>query len=234
MLILELTKKECVEMLTRLSFGRLGCSRGNQPYVVPFNFAYHERHLYSFATLGQKIEWMRTNPLVCVEADEIVDHYCWASVVVQGRYEELPDTPEWSAERRVAYALLQRRAAWWEPACARETHRVAVEQLIPMYYRIHIDRVTGRRAKPDPVEAVARLEPATASRWKGWLKSHLRRTPPELAHLSRHANGGNAASGGDVMIAPPPGAMPPGVEIERAAGSGLVEGRRDGGSRRVA
>ena len=195
MLILELTNEECVEMLTRLNFGRLGCSRGNQPYVVPFNFAYHERHLYSFATLGQKIEWMRTNPLVCVEADEIADRYHWTSVVVQGRYEELPDTPEWSAERQLAYALLQ-RPAWWEPAYARETHPVAVEQVVPMYYRIHIDRVTGRRAKPGSVEAVARLEPATTSRQKGWLKSLLRR---------------------------PPG-----------AGSGFVEGCRDGGSRRVA
>jgi nitroimidazol reductase NimA-like FMN-containing flavoprotein (pyridoxamine 5'-phosphate oxidase superfamily) len=195
MLIFELTNEECVEVLTRLNFGRLGCSRDNQPYVVPFNFAYHERHLYSFATLGQKIEWMRTNPLVCVEADEILDHDHWTSVVVQGRYEELPDTPEGSAERQLAYALLE-RAGWWEPACARKTYRVAVEPLVPMYYRIHIDRVTGRRAKPDPVEAAARLEPVTTARWKGWLKSLLRRTPPP--------------------------------------GSDLVQGRRDGGPRRVA
>jgi len=158
MLILELTNKECVEMLTRLRFGRLGCSRDNQPYIVPINFAYRERCLYSVAALGQKIEWMRTNPLVCVEADEIVDHYHWMSVVVQGRYEELPDTPEWRADRELAHVLLQQRAMWCEPACVTETHRVAGGEVIPMYYRIHIDRVTGRRAKPDPVET-AELAP---------------------------------------------------------------------------
>ena len=168
MLILELTNDECVEMLTRLRFGRLGCSRDGQPYIVPFNFAYHERHLYSVASLGQKIEWMRTNPLVCVEADEIVDHHGWTSVVVQGRYEELPDTPEWSAEREMAHALLQRRAMWWEPACVAETHPGTVKPVIPMFYRIHIDRATGRRAK---------LEPVAPSRWKGWLKGLPRRTP---------------------------------------------------------
>lgn len=178
MLILELTNDECVEMLTRVRFGRLGCSRDNQPYVVPFNFAYHERHLYTVTVPGQKIEWMRTNPLVCVEADEVVDHYHWTSVLVQGRYEELPDTPEWSSERELAYALLQGRVMWWEPACVRETHRIAVAPVKPMYYRIHIDRMTGRRAKPDPVEAVTLLAPATTSRWKGWLKSLLRRTSP--------------------------------------------------------
>jgi uncharacterized protein len=175
MLILELTNTECVEMLTRVSVGRLGCSRDNQPYVVPFMFAYHERHLYGVAALGQKIEWMRTNPLVCVEVDDIVDHYHWTSVVVQGRYEELPDTPEWSADRELAYALLQRRVMWWEPAAVRETHRVAVEPVITMYFRIHADRMTGRRAKPDPVEAVALLEPATASERKGGLIRSLLR-----------------------------------------------------------
>jgi nitroimidazol reductase NimA-like FMN-containing flavoprotein (pyridoxamine 5'-phosphate oxidase superfamily) len=174
MLILELTNKECVEVLTRLRFGRLGCSRDNQPYIVPINFAYHDRHLYSVAALGQKIEWMRANPLVCVEADEIINHYHWMSVVVRGRYEELLDTPGWRVERELAYALLQRRNMWWEPACVREAHRVAVEQVMPMYYRIHIDQVTGRRARPDPVETVALHEPVTTSRCKGWLKSFLR------------------------------------------------------------
>jgi nitroimidazol reductase NimA-like FMN-containing flavoprotein (pyridoxamine 5'-phosphate oxidase superfamily) len=175
MLILELTNKECVEMLTRLKFGRLGCSRANQPYIVPFNFAYHERHLYSVATLGQKIEWMRTNPLVCVEADEIVDQLHWTSVVVQGRYEECTDTPECRPERELAFTLLQQRASWWEPASVKKAQLGAVEQVIPTYYRIHIDQVTGRRAKPDSVEAAALLEPATTSRFKGWLKSLLGR-----------------------------------------------------------
>jgi nitroimidazol reductase NimA-like FMN-containing flavoprotein (pyridoxamine 5'-phosphate oxidase superfamily) len=176
MLILELTRKECIEMLTRLSFGRVACSRDNQPYVVPIHFAYHERHLYSVAALGQKIEWMRANPMVCFEADEIIHHDHWMSVVVRGRYEELPDTPEWRAERELAYSLLQRRNVWWEPACVREALRPAVEPEMPMYYRIHIDQVTGRRGKPDPVGTVALPEPATASKYDGWLKNLLRRT----------------------------------------------------------
>jgi nitroimidazol reductase NimA-like FMN-containing flavoprotein (pyridoxamine 5'-phosphate oxidase superfamily) len=175
MLILELTNKECADMLTRLRFGRLGCSRDNQPYVVPFNFAYHEGHLYSVATLGQKVEWMRANPRVCVEADEIVNHYHWMSVVAQGRYVELLDIPERRPERQLAHALLQRRAMWWQPAGVRETHRAAIGQVSPIYYRIHIDQMTGRCAKPDPVEAVGLLEPARTSRGKGWLKTLLPR-----------------------------------------------------------
>ena len=175
MLILELTKEECIEMLTRLSFGRVACSRDNQPYIVPIHFAYHDRHLYSVTALGQKIEWMRGNPLVSFEADEIIKYDRWMSVVVRGRYEEMPDTPEWRTERELAYSLLQRRNVWWEPACVREALRPAVEQVMPMYYRIHIDQMTGRRGKPDPVGTVALPEPVTASRYAGWLKSFLRR-----------------------------------------------------------
>ena len=153
MQIHELTKKECLEVLTRLKFGRLGCSRDNQPYVVPVYFAYHERHLYSVAQLGQKIEWMRANPLVAVEADEIIDHYHWTSVIVQGRYEELLNIPE-RRERNLAHKLLQERPLWWQPALVTTAHVVLPKESPPVYYRVHIDQVSGRRARPDSVEAV--------------------------------------------------------------------------------
>ncbi len=166
MRILELTNKECVEALTRLRLGRLACSRDEQPYIVPIYFAFHERHLYSFATRGQKIDWMRINPQVCVEADEIVNRYDWMSVIVQGRYEELPDTPEWKLERELTHDLLQHEAMWWEPAYVRNAHPGAADELIPIYYRIHIDQMTGRRATPDSVDAAALVSPRTAPKSK--------------------------------------------------------------------
>jgi uncharacterized protein len=175
MLILELTNKECVEALTHLRLGRLACSRDDQPYIVPIYFAYHERHLYSFATRGQKIDWMRTNPRVCVEADEIINHHDWMSVIVQGRYEELLDTSEWRLERELAHDLLQRQAMWWEPAYVGTAHLDAVAELIPIYYRIHIDQVIGRRARPDSVETVTLVEPVPAPQSESRLKSLLRR-----------------------------------------------------------
>ena len=167
MLIQELTKKECIEILTRLRVGRLGCAHDNQPYIVPIYFAYDDHHLYTFATVGQKIEWMRANPLVCVQADDIVDHYHWTSVIVQGRYEELLDGRERNPDRTRAYELLQERAMWWEPASVAPPHRVAAEKVIPIYYRIHIDQVTGRRASPDPVETSTLVEPGITPKSEG-------------------------------------------------------------------
>jgi nitroimidazol reductase NimA-like FMN-containing flavoprotein (pyridoxamine 5'-phosphate oxidase superfamily) len=175
MRILELTYRECVEMLTHLKHGRLACSRDDQPYVVPIYFAYHERHLYSFATRGQKIDWMRTNPRVCVEADEIINREDWMSVIVQGRYEELPDTLEWKPERERAYELLQQEAMWWEPAYVSTAHLDTADELIPIFYRIHIDHVTGRRARPDRVDRATPPEGATAPQSESRLKRLLRR-----------------------------------------------------------
>ncbi len=116
MLIQELTRQECLGLLSRTRLGRLACAEGSQPYVVPVYFVYEKNSLYSFSTVGQKIEWMRANPLVCVEVDEVVSLQQWVSVVVFGRYEELLDAPEWQGAREFAYKVLQQSAMWWEPA----------------------------------------------------------------------------------------------------------------------
>src|SRR5205085_2831702 len=90
MRITRMQDQECRDTLARLAFGRLGCARENQPYIVPIYFAYEVECLYGFATSGQKIEWMRTNPRVCIQSDEVLGNDNWTSVVVLGRYEELP------------------------------------------------------------------------------------------------------------------------------------------------
>ena len=66
---------------------------------VPIHVDLDGECLYGYATLGQKIVWMRENPLVCLEVDELTAHGQWASVVVFGRYEELPPTPEFEGSR---------------------------------------------------------------------------------------------------------------------------------------
>jgi uncharacterized protein len=147
-LIQDLTRQESLELLARTRLGRLACTQGAQPYVVPVHFAYDDYALYGFATVGQKIEWMRANPLVCVEVDEVVGQQQWVSVIVFGRYEELPDTPEWQGTRGLAHQLLQKTAMWWEPAYAESIPDGTPRPLVPVFYRIHIVRITGHRATP--------------------------------------------------------------------------------------
>lgn len=153
MLIREMNSEECRDMLARLGTGRLGCARNNQPYVVPIYFAYEPDRLYGFSTVGQKIEWMRNNPLVCVEADEVRAHNEWASVVALGRYEELQDTPKYADVRRQAQSVLEKRAMWWQTAYAASQSRVEPKPAVPVFYCIHIEHMSGHKSIPDTVES---------------------------------------------------------------------------------
>lgn len=149
MRINKMQDRDCRETLRRLGFGRLGCARENQPYIVPIYFAYEPDHLYGFATFGQKIEWMRANPHVCVEADEVFSKDNWVSIVVLGRYEELPDTPQYAQERRKAQSLLEKRAMWWQTAYVESNVRGQSDPSSPVFYCVHIEEISGLRASAE-------------------------------------------------------------------------------------
>jgi nitroimidazol reductase NimA-like FMN-containing flavoprotein (pyridoxamine 5'-phosphate oxidase superfamily) len=160
MFIHEISESDCFKALARARLGRLGCAHHNQPYVVPIYFSYEGSYLYGFTTLGQKVEWMRSNPLVCVELDEMENSDQWTSILIFGRYEELPDTPEGKLARLHAHGLLQEHGSWWEPGFASHTRRKPDQPLTPIFYRIRIDRITGRRATPSPGRPVGlRISP---------------------------------------------------------------------------
>ncbi len=156
MIIHDIDSAQCLEILAGAHLGRLACARSDQPYVVPafFYFDREEHCLYSFSTVGQKIDWMRGNPKVCVEFEEIVDQFHWTTVVVFGRYEEIDDSPGETEARRRAHELWQRHHAWWLPGAGKLTS--GEEHHPPVVYRIRLDSVTGRRAaQPDPERRVS-------------------------------------------------------------------------------
>jgi nitroimidazol reductase NimA-like FMN-containing flavoprotein (pyridoxamine 5'-phosphate oxidase superfamily) len=143
MRIHELTAPECFDVLGRTNLGRLGCAHDNQPYIIPIHFYLDGGHVYSFATQGLKVEWMRSNPKVCLEVDDIIDSNQWTSVVVFGRYEELTLGPEHEEPRRRALALFEKRPEWWQPAAGKLPDK---EHHVPVVYRIRVKSVSGRRA----------------------------------------------------------------------------------------
>jgi nitroimidazol reductase NimA-like FMN-containing flavoprotein (pyridoxamine 5'-phosphate oxidase superfamily) len=172
MLIHDLTRQASLDVLASTHLGRLACSLLMQPYIVPIHFAYQDNFLYSLSMPGQKIDWMRANPLVCVEADQMRRER-WTTVVVLGRYEELPDTVEMRDEREIALRLLQQRPGWWEPGGVRMLQGDRDFALVPVYYRIEIAQITGRHATFEPTAPDTR--PCTANPAKrGWLHKLLR------------------------------------------------------------
>ena len=149
MLVQKLSEEECLNFLKEIKFGRLGCVRDKQPYVVPIYFVSDKTHIYAFTTLGQKIRWMRANPLVCVEADQVIDHLHWTSVVVLGKYQELDDELSLRGLREYALELLQHRTMWWQPAVVTPPDSETADRIVPhIFYRIRIDEISGRRAGP--------------------------------------------------------------------------------------
>ena len=148
MKIEELTNQASLDFLAGSHFGRLACAKLSQPYITPFYFVYHDHCIYSFSTVGQKIEWLRANPLACVQVDDIASPRQWTSVIVFGRYEELPATGDGRAACELAFKLLQQRPVWWEPGFARTTLHGTPRPLEPVYYRLSVDEISGHRATP--------------------------------------------------------------------------------------
>ena len=89
MRIRELTGLECSDILQRSELGHLACARHDQPYIVPIHFSFDNQRqcLYAFSTVGQKIQWMRENPRVCIEVEDITDKNYWTTVLIFGIYE---------------------------------------------------------------------------------------------------------------------------------------------------
>jgi uncharacterized protein len=148
MLIESMTRDASIDLLKRARVARLGYIHDGQPYIVPMLFAYNVDYLYSFSTEGQKMAWMRANPRVCVEVDDLVTSQQWETVIVLGRYEELPDTEEHEASRAHAHALIQRRPAWWEPGYVKTIVDGKERPLKVLYFRIRINQISGRRGIP--------------------------------------------------------------------------------------
>jgi len=145
MVIHELNRADCVAVLERNNIGRLGYARFDQPYVVPIHFSFDNQRelIYGFSMLGEKVDWMRRNPKVCLEVDEISDKDHWTSVLVVGRYREIHRDPREAEARRRAEQLFQHRSEWWLPGAAKLDSKESEHAVI---YRISLDKVTGRRA----------------------------------------------------------------------------------------
>ena len=149
MLIQDMSRASSIVLLKSTDVGRIACARGSQPYVTLFTFAYKENFLYSFGTVGKRIEWMRTNPLVCVEVDKIVRRQEWQTVVIFGRYQELPRTKELDEVQRLAHDILAKKGNWWEPGFVKTLKDGVERPLEPIYFRITIDEISGHQAIPD-------------------------------------------------------------------------------------
>jgi uncharacterized protein len=148
MRIIAMSQQECRELLKRVSIGRLGCSLDDQPYVVPVGFSYEPDYIYIFSTLGKKIKWMRQNPRVCLQADEIGNRSNWLSVIVTGTYLELRE-PQYTAQLEHALEQLGQYSEWWRNPLAQRREQTSDLSIETVFFRIDIGSMSGLRTMPD-------------------------------------------------------------------------------------
>lgn len=157
--IKEMTRQDCVALLKTQRLGRLACVRDQKPYVVPVHFAFGENSIFSFSLPGRKVDWMRANPHVCLQVDDVGGVDGWRSVVVEGLFEELSKAPDPDAgmtgvermtapvdsDRRLAWSLLASHANWWEPGALKLGDTLAPSGT-HLFYQIRIETMSGRQA----------------------------------------------------------------------------------------
>jgi uncharacterized protein len=148
MRIIPMSQPECSELLNRVNIGRLACSLDDQPYIVPVGFSYEPDFIYVFSTLGKKIKWMRQNPKVCLQADEIASLSNWLSVIVTGTYVELRE-PEYTAQLEHALEQLEQYSEWWRNPLAQRREQTSDVSIESVFFRIDIKSLSGLRAIPE-------------------------------------------------------------------------------------
>jgi len=92
----DLGKEEIEKLLKTVGDGVLALSCGDIPYCIPFGFVYIDGNVYiSLFPKGRKWEILKKNKKVCFTAFTWNDaHDEWASVVIDGKIEQVTDLKE--------------------------------------------------------------------------------------------------------------------------------------------
>ena len=148
--IRELTGDQVNSILLSQAFGRLACTDGSTPYIVPITYTYDGKYIYGQTNEGTKLELMRKNPAVCFEVDRMTDMRNWKSVIVYGKFEELKGEAEEQARSKFFGRLF--------PLTTRHSihpfqHEVAYEpddtsRIKKVMFRIRIEKITSRFEMP--------------------------------------------------------------------------------------
>jgi nitroimidazol reductase NimA-like FMN-containing flavoprotein (pyridoxamine 5'-phosphate oxidase superfamily) len=99
--ILELTREECLQLLSAVPVGRVGVTIDALPVVWPVNFVVHKGTVVVRAVRGTTLDAATTGKVVAFEADNYGttnERWGW-SVLLRGVAEEITDPTELQAVR---------------------------------------------------------------------------------------------------------------------------------------
>ena len=145
-----LTDIQIKNVLTSQLLGRLACTNGVLPYIVPVTYAYDGKYIYGQTNEGMKLNILRKNPHVCFEVDMMTDMANWQSVLVYGTFEELEGEKEKKARDILFNRVFHLMTSSTVHAHGHEPDNGNVEntnRIKSVMYRINIEKCTGRFEK---------------------------------------------------------------------------------------
>ena len=140
-----LNNTEIQNILLSQVLGRLACTDGKQPYIVPVTYTYDGEYIYGQTNEGTKLDILRKNPLVCFEVDVMTDMRNWQSVMVFGKFEELKGEDE-KAARDILFGRVftLMTSSTLHKHQHDTTHEPDDNRVKTVMYRIHIKKLTGK------------------------------------------------------------------------------------------
>lgn len=144
-----LSDEQVKNLLTSQVQGRLACTDGKKPYIVPVNYYYDGEFIYGQTNEGKKLRILRKNPNVCFEVGVMTDNKNWQSVLLYGKFEELGGKKATKAKES-----LYNSAFYLMSGSSIHPHEHEVSGKLDdsnrkkaFMYRINIKKITGRFEK---------------------------------------------------------------------------------------
>lgn len=136
----EMRRDEMKDLLREVGYAHLGCSRDNEPYVVPVHYAYSDAFIYVYTTEGKKAEIIRENPRVCLQVESVADNQNWKSVIVTGDASQVVN----EEEREEALKLIAEINPTLTPAVSIRWMDSWVRENVEVILRLEPTVMTGR------------------------------------------------------------------------------------------
>ena len=142
----KLNEQQINNVLTSQAIGRLACTDGKLPYIVPVTYVFDGIYIYGQTCEGMKLDILRRNPEVCFQVDVMTDMRHWQSVQVRGVFEELQGA---EAAEKHQYLLNHMLPIMTDSAVHAHQHEAmaAIEddnRIKTVVYKIKIREKTGR------------------------------------------------------------------------------------------
>jgi uncharacterized protein len=145
----QLNHNQINNILSSQAVGRLACTDGKQPYIVPVTYTYDGNYIYGQTNEGMKLDILRANPMVCFEIDMMTGIRNWQSVIIYGKFEELKNDAAEKARDILFHNVFPLMTSSRTHTYGHEMKNKVDDsnRVKQVMYRINIKRITGRFEK---------------------------------------------------------------------------------------